>query len=47
MSEPKAHSRACGRFFMGSEPIDGKPIKLNGKLSYVVFNFEMCGGISG
>ncbi len=30
LSEPKARSRACGHFFMGSEPSDGKPIKLNG-----------------
>ncbi len=30
LSEPKARSRACGHFFMGEVPIDGKPIKLNG-----------------
>jgi len=30
LSEPKARSRACGHFFMGSIPSDGKPIKLNG-----------------
>ncbi len=30
LSEPKARSRACGHFFMGSVPRDGKPIKLNG-----------------
>ena len=30
LSEPKAHSRACGHFFMGSVPSEGKPIKLNG-----------------
>ena len=29
MSEPKARSQACGHFFMGSVPRDGKPIKLN------------------
>ena len=29
LSEPKACSRACGHFFMGSVPKDGKPIKLN------------------
>ena len=26
----KAHSRACGHFFMGWSPQDGDPIKLNG-----------------
>jgi hypothetical protein len=30
LSEPKARSRVCGHFFMGSVPRDGKPIKLNG-----------------
>jgi len=30
LSEPKARSRACGRFFMGTLPKDGEPIKLNG-----------------
>ena len=30
LSKPNAHSRACGHFFMGALPIDGKPIKLNG-----------------
>jgi hypothetical protein len=30
LSEPKARSRACGHFFMGALPKDGKPIKLNG-----------------
>ena len=30
LSEPKARSRACGHFFMGSVPSDCKPIKLNG-----------------
>ena len=30
LSEPKAPSRACGHFFMGSLPRDGEPIKLNG-----------------
>ncbi len=30
LSEPNARSRACGHFFMGALPIDGKPIKLNG-----------------
>ena len=30
LSEPKACSQACGNFFMGSVPSDGKPIKLNG-----------------
>ena len=29
LSEPNARSRACGHFFMGALPIDGKPIKLN------------------
>ena len=29
LSEPKARSRACNYFFMGSVPNDGKPIKLN------------------
>ena len=32
LSEPKARSRACGHFFMGSLPKDGDPIKLNGAL---------------
>jgi hypothetical protein len=30
LSESKAHSRACGHFFMGWSPKDGDPIKLNG-----------------
>jgi hypothetical protein len=30
LSEPKACSQACGHFFMGSIPRDGKPSKLNG-----------------
>ncbi len=30
LSKPKACSRACGHFFMGSVPKDGKPIKLKG-----------------
>ncbi len=30
LSESKARSRACGHFFMGWKPVDGKPIKLNG-----------------
>ena len=30
LSEPKAHSRACGHFFVGALPKDGDPIKLNG-----------------
>ena len=29
LSEPKARGQACGHFFMGSVPSDGKPIKLN------------------
>ncbi len=29
LSKPSARSRACGHFFMGEVPIDGKPIKLN------------------
>jgi hypothetical protein len=30
LSEPNAHSRACGHFFMGSVPRNGDSIKLNG-----------------
>ena len=30
LSEPKARSRACGHFFMGTVPKDGEPIKLIG-----------------
>jgi hypothetical protein len=30
LSESKAQSHACGHFFMGWKPINGKPIKLNG-----------------
>ena len=30
LTEPNGCSRACGHFFMGSLPEDGKPIKLNG-----------------
>ena len=29
LSETKAHSRACGHFFMGWSPKGGDPIKLN------------------
>ena len=30
LSKSKARSRTCGHFFMGSTPINGEPIKLNG-----------------
>ena len=30
LSKPNACSRACSHLFMGSLPINGKPIKLNG-----------------
>jgi hypothetical protein len=30
LSKTKAHSRACGHFFMGWSPKDGDPIKING-----------------
>jgi hypothetical protein len=30
LSEANARSRACGHFFMGWMPMDGKPIHLNG-----------------
>ena len=30
LSKSKAQSRACGHFFMGWMPKDGKPIRLNG-----------------
>ena len=30
LSETKAHSRACGHFFMGWSPKVGDPIRLNG-----------------
>jgi hypothetical protein len=30
LSETKAHSHACGHFFMGWSPKDGDPIRLNG-----------------
>ena len=30
LSETKTQSRACGHFFMGCTPKNGKPIKLNG-----------------
>ena len=30
LSKRNARSRACGHFFMGALPIDGKPIKFNG-----------------
>ena len=30
LSEPQARNRTCGHFFMGSIPIDGEPILLNG-----------------
>ena len=29
-SESKACSRTCSRFFMGWQPADGKPIRING-----------------
>jgi hypothetical protein len=32
LSAPKARSRAGGYFFLGSVPVDGKPIKLNGAI---------------
>ena len=32
MTASKARSKACGRFFLGSLPIDGFPIKLNGAI---------------
>jgi hypothetical protein len=30
LSEAKACSRTCGHFFMGWQPADGKPIRING-----------------
>ena len=36
LSEPKAHSRACGHFFMGWKPDPTKPIRLNGSF------FTLC-----
>jgi hypothetical protein len=30
LSESKACSRTCSRFFMGWQPADGKPIRING-----------------
>ena len=32
LSAPKARSRAGGYFFLGSIPVDGNPIKLNGAI---------------
>ena len=32
LSEPKARSRVAGHYFLGSKPIAGKPIKLNGAI---------------
>ena len=37
LSESRARSRIAGEFFMGSVPVNGKPIKLNGAI------FIMCG----
>ena len=37
LSESQARSRTAGEFFMGSVPVNGKPIKLNGAI------FIMCG----
>ena len=33
LSETKAQRRACGNFFMGWTPKNGKPIKLNGRFT--------------
>ena len=32
LSEPNAKSRASGHFFLGSKPVDGQPIFLNGAI---------------
>ena len=37
LSESRARSRIAGYFFMGSTPVDGKPIKMNGNI------FVNCG----
>ena len=37
LSESRARSRIAGEFFMGSVPVNGRPIKLNGAI------FIMCG----
>ena len=37
LSKPQARSRIAREFFMGSVPVNGKPVKLNGA------GFIMCG----
>jgi len=46
LSEPQARSRACRHFFMGSLPINGKLIKLNGAF-HTLRALKICGGVSG
>jgi hypothetical protein len=43
LSEPRVRSRACGHFFMGALPKDGKP---KWRFSYAVFNITICCGVS-
>jgi hypothetical protein len=44
LSEAKARSRACGHFFMGWTPKDGKPICLNGAfhVSTIILRFVVA-----
>ena len=44
LSESNARSRVCGHFFMGSVPIDGEPIQLNGAFytNSVILNFVVA-----
>ena len=45
LSKPKACSQACGHFFMGSIPSDGKPIKLNGAF-HMLCSILQCVAVS-
>jgi hypothetical protein len=44
LSESKAQSHACGHFFMGWKPINGKPIKLDGAfyMNSVILKFVVA-----
>jgi hypothetical protein len=47
LSESKARSRMCGHFFMGWNPIDGEPIKINGAffVNTSILNFVLASAV--
>jgi hypothetical protein len=42
LSAPRARSRAGGNFFLGSLPVNGNPIKLNGAIHITLHHPQIC-----